>query len=593
MPTPGRWALVLAAAVLLAASAGFATPSRSASSSLCAAATARGYEVVPWANLSPRILDVRTAWMPPLFSFTGPGLLLSNDPHAAGPAAVAAMSSPAPNGGVADYDFSTGRTRNLTFPLSMAGAFGTNAVTPFVRDGRTFLLTLGPYGDGVAGNAPYTGHDIQVVAAGLLDVPDFRALVPLNLSVPLTTVGFSQNDTVGVSWDIYPDGANVTAYVGVSRLTGGGHLATSNPPWVKYVYFANLTQVPWTEGEPLVLSPIATIPWAWPVTQGFKAFLTPAELMIVTDGTAGPSNRNVQFVNVDEGTWSSAYLPGRYPVWSGRIGPNLFLLEDDWQNASNDAYVLNRVALDASGSAVGVSTVWDKVFPRPTPLYATWPVVTGGRLDVFLGVNGYAGYANPTLTTVYSYDLVCGTLLGTTYVDRTMPLLGGPLQTLVYPSLPVTGLVNGFLADRERGLVFPLDLVALRDAAAASRHASPCASCTYAAYVTDYAFPRIDLLLEEQYAPNTFESSPETNLTSFELTANATLPGPMPPSPGNCALPPVTPLESGLTTWDAAFVAVFLAAGLVAVLAPLYVITRTVPRRPPSPPGEPPPRSRP
>jgi hypothetical protein len=576
----GRLAAVVSCALILAVGAALPAPSLAgAALHPSVLGSAVGYAVVPWANVTARVLDSRLAWLPPLIGFTGAGLLLSDDPFAASPAVVATMSSPAPNGGIAEYDYGRGGTRNLTFPWSMSGASWPGDVTPFSRNGKTYLLTLSHLGTGVSGSIVYREKDLQIVGAGILDYPSFTRFLPVNLSVPLTSLGYTSNETVGIDFGVVSDGANITAVVAVSLLSGSGFFPARSPPWAKYVYSADLAHAVWTEGQPFVLAPRATIPWSSPVTPGFLMLLTPSELMIVTAGDGASELRNVQFYDLARGRWTNASLPGRYVLWHGRIGGNLYLLEDNWRNSSNDEYVLNRVDLDASGAATGVSVVWDKVFPRPTTQYATVPVVTGGRLDVFLGVNGHPGYASPTLTAVYSYDLVCGTPLSVTNVSLTVPLLNGFLQSANYPSLHGVGLFNGFLADVDRTLVYPLDLVSLRDAVAAYRNATPCASCAYAVYVTNDAFPHLDLLLEEQYAPNVFGSSPVTNLTAVELTANATLPTPLPSAPESCGPATTGPGGSGAVVADVAIVG-FVVAGLLAIVATLFVLLGRVPRRP-------------
>jgi hypothetical protein len=499
-----------------------------------------GYTVVPWANESVRVLDSRVAWLPPLIGYTGPGLLLANDPYAATPAAVAAMSSPAPNGGVALYDYATRSTQNLTFPWSFAGASGSGDVTPFTREGKTYILTLSHYGIGVSGGITYQGKDVQIVAAGILDYPAFAHFVAVNLSVPLVPLGYTMNTLVGVQFEVTPDGTNLSAVVEVERATGTGRDTQENPPWAKYVYFVDLTQANWTDGQPLVLAPRWTVPWWAPVTSGYTILLTPSLLMM--QGYFDSSSNNLWFYDLDRGTWTNATIPGEWPTWHGRIGGNLYLLEINSMNASYEDYILDRVDLDALGAPKGTAEVWDKLFPRYTNNYSAYPVINGDRLDVFLGENGWQGGPSPTLTTVYSYDLVCGSLLSTTNVSLTVPLLNGQLMSLAYPSQHDDGFAEGFVAEFTHGILYPLDLPAVRNATAAYRHETPCASCVYAVYVTRDAFPHLDLLIEEQYAPSVFTSNSTTNLTAVELTANASPPPPLPTPPGGCRLTPATPL---------------------------------------------------
>ena len=581
MRSPGPRAAVvlgaLALAFVLALAAALTWPSLARTASPPAAASDPGYTVVPWANQSVRVLDARTVWLPPLLGFTGPGLLLADDPYAAAPASVAATSSPAPNGGIALYDYGTGSTRNLTFPWSIAGAFSPTDVTPFTRDGRTYLLSLAQGGNGITGSVVYEGEDLQVVAAGLLDYPAFSAYTAVNLSIPLTSLGFARNTTLGLSFAVTPDGANLSAVVEVGVYTGDHWTWNVGPPWAKYVYAADLAQASWADGEPVVLTPRWTVPWSSPVTAGYTILLGSSQLLVQT--APGGSGPNLMFYDLDHNTWTNTTIPGRWPVWYGRLGGDLYLLEDNWQISSYDDYALDRVDLDAQGVATGATEAWDKTFPRYTNDYFAAPVVTGDRLDVFLGKNGWEGGPSPTLTTISSYDLVCGDLLSETNVSMTLPLLNGQLMSLAYPSLHDVALFNGFVAELTHGILEPLDLPAVRDAAAAARNETACTSCTYAVYVTQDAFPHLDLLLEEQYTPDVFGSSTVTNLTAIQLTADAPLPPPLPAPRGDC--PALTGVPGGgtLTTVDLATIAAFLLAGTVLIVVSVVVLSGRRPGR--------------
>lgn len=586
MSRPRRLASLVACAVIIILASAVPSASPGRSSSVASSDLTRGYAVIPWANQSVKILDSRTAWLPPLIGFTGQGLLLSNDPYAAAPSAVATIASPAPNGGIADYDYAAGTTRNLTFPWSMAGAGSPGQVTPFTRDGKLYLLSLSPGGIGVSGpTVPYRGQNVQIVAAGILDYPAFGHLIPVNLSIPLTTMGFTYNQSVMFAFSVIPDGANLTAIVKVSAYTGGGWSVTAVPPWAKFVYYVNLAQATWTDGQPLVLTPRATLGWSVPAEPAFQMFLTSSEMLVVTGGL-GATEPNVQFIDVDRSTWTNASLPGRYVVWHGHVGPHLYLLENNWQNASTDEYVMNRIDLDGNGAATGAAVAWDRTIPRPTTLYGDGALVTEGRVDFFIGINGWPDYSSPTFGSVYSYDLVCGSLLSVTNLNLTMPLLPNVLTSLAYPALHDVGLWNGFVANTNDGIVYPLDLPAIRDAAAAYRKTSACTSCTYAVYVTKDAFPKLDLLLEEQYAPNVFGSSNVTNLTAVELTTNAPRPPPLPyvfvSCPGGTG-----PAGTGEVSLAAvAFIAAFAAVGAGLIIATVRLAWRR-------PPGERPGRPKP
>lgn len=585
---PRPLSVLVACAVLLAVAAALPAPSLRRSLDLAASSLSRGYAVVPWANQSVKVLDSRTIWLPPLLGFTGPGLLLSNDPYAVSPAAVAVISSPAPNGGIADYDYAAGATRNLTFPGTISGAGWPGSVTPFVRNGQTFLLSLAPLGTGVSGpTVSYRGSDAQIVAAGILDYPGFVHFVPVNLSIPLTTLGFAYNESVYLAFSAVPDGANLTAIVEVSAYTGGGFFVTPKPPWAKYVYTVNLAAASWVDGSPVVLRPRATLAWSVPVDPGFQMFLTSSEMMVITQNPGGPA-RNVQFVNVDRGTWWNASLPGRTVEWHGYVGPHLYLLENNWQNASNDEYVMNRIDLDASGAATEASVAWDRLVPRPTTTYGDVAVVTGGRVDFFVGTNGYVNYAAPSLASIYSYDLVCGSLLSVTNVTLTLPLLNGILTSLAYPSLGDVGLFNGFVADTRDGIVYPLDLSQIAEAAAASRGSSLCTSCTYAVYVTKNTFPRMDLLLEEQRQTDIIQSSHVTNLTAVELTASGPMPPPLPYVLVTCPGGTATTGTSEVPLAVLLMITAFAIGGAVIIVATVRLAWRRPPEKRPEDPRPPP-----
>lgn len=568
-------ALALASVLLVAAA--LAPPALARTPAPPVRAADPGYTIVPWANESVRILDSRVAWLPPLNGFTGDGLLLANDSYAAAPAAIAALASPAPNGGVALYDYGTGSTRNLSFPRSLSGAFSPGDVTPFTRNGRTYLLSLSRYGLGVGGSVTYLGADLQLVAASILDYPRFTRLTPVNLSVPLRSLDFAYNTSVGLTFYVTPDGANVSAIVQVGRYTGGGRNWALGPPEATYVYFVDLAQANWVDGQPLVLAPERTVSPSSPVVPTTSIQLTSSQLLLQL-GAAWP-NVTLVFYSLDRGTSTSVNVLGQWLVWHGRIGGNLYLLEDTSQSASTYTYALDVVTLGPSGDALWATTVWNKTFPRYTNDDYTSPVVTGDRLDVFLGKNGWEGGPSPTLTTIYSYDLVCGDLLSVTHVNLTVPLLNGMLSSLAYPALHDVALEQGFVAELTHGLVYPLDLPAIRDAAAAARGAPPCASCVYATYVTEDAFPHLNLLLEEQYAPDVFGSSTVTNLTAVQLTANAALPPPLPAPPGNCTPSVVVPGGGALSTVDVATIAGVLVTGTVLIVGAMVVLSGRHPRR--------------
>ncbi len=589
MSGPRRLAVLVACAVALALIASGSSPSFARPSAVSPAYATRGYAVIPWANQSLKVLDSRTTWLPPLVGFTGAGLLLSNDPYAAAPSAVATISSPAPNGGIADYDYRTGTMRNLTFPWSISGAFWPGAVTPFTRAGNTYLLSLAPGGAGLSGPLfRYTGQDVQIVAAGILDYPAFAHFVAVNLSIPLTTMGFAYNQSVDLTYGVVPDGSNLTAIVEVSAYSGGGFFVTPKAPWAKFVYTADLSGTAWTAGQPVVLPPRATLPWSVPVDPGFQMFLTKSEMLVVTSNPGG-SETNVQFVDVDRLTWWNTSLPGRYVAWHGRIGPHLYLLENNWQNASTDEYVMNRIDLDANGAAIAAKIGWDRLIPRPTSQYADVAVVTGARVDFFVGINGLYGYGVPTLSNVYSYDLVCGSLLSVTNLTLQMSPLNGFLVSLAYPDLGDVGLFEGFVADTRNGILYPLDLSVITDAVLAYRHAGSCSSCTYAVYVTKNVFPKLDLLIEEQYEPTVFGSSPVTNLTAVELTTNASMPPPLPYVFVSCGGGAGTVGNAEIPWAVILFIAAFAVAGALLIVATVALAWRRPPggRREPSkpPPG--------
>ena len=582
MPSPGPRAVaalsVMGLALVLALAAALAPASIARSPPPTNPASDPGYAVVPWANESVRILDSRTAWLPPLISFTGPGLLLSDDPYAADPAAVAAISSPAPNGGIADYDYATGATRNLTFPASIAGAFSPGDVMPFVNGGGAYLLSLSHLGTGVIGPlGTYAGTDVQIAVAGILDVPAFAHFVAVNLSLPLTSMGFAANATVYVQLDVVPDSTNLTAVASVSVATGGGYFPVLGPPWAKFVYAVDLATATWPAAGPLVLTPRWTLPWSAPVSQGYLQLLAPSELLVV----AAQGEANVQVVDLDRGTWKNVSLPGQTVVWHGTIGGDLYLLAYVFGSTISDTYALDRIDRNATGAATGVALQWELDFPRPSSQSAAVLAVTGGRLDVFEGSNGNAAVGLPTLTSVSVYDLLCGTLLATTDVGMSMGLLPGTLGTLAYPSLNDIALYNGFLANQADGLVYELNLPAIRDAAAAVRNETPCASCTYAVTVTRDAYPHLDLLVEEQYAPDVFGSSPVSNLTAVELTASGSAPGILPVPPGGCRAPsrPFGPPVGPSSPPDPLVALAFFGLALLVLVVPLVYVARPPRRR--------------
>ncbi len=569
MSRPARTTAFLAVALVFALAAPLAT-SPVGASRLSALASERGYEVVPWATQSVRVLDSRVAWLPSIQYFPGPSLLLANDPYAAAPAAVTEIASPAPFGGVPLYDYASGRTRNLTFPSSIGGFSYPGAVTPFTHDGRAYLLSLATSGSGVTVGMPYPGGDLEIAAAGILDVPAFAHFLPVNLSVPASALGFALNQSILVAVGLVPDGVNLTAVAEVSAVAPSGYTNPA-PPWAKYVYTVDLATAAWTDGQPLVLSPRVTLPWSNPVSPGFLDLLTPSQLLVITS-SGGPSTpANVHFVNLGNGSWTNTSLPGRNVVWHGTVGSDLYLLQDNWQNGTYDEYVLERIDRDVSGAATGASVVWDKVFPRPVSQLGLVPVVTGQRVDFFQGIYGYLGYASPALTNLTTVDLLSGTVLSDTDENLTMPLLNGNLASLAYPSLGLLSLFNGFVADPGYGVVYPLDLVAIQAAAAAARNTTACSACVYAVTVTRYSFPHMDLLVEEQSTANGPFSGPVTNLTEVELTTSATLPPPLPSGLTEGA---------GLPLADVLAIAAVLGAGIAAIAATLIVLSRSRRRRP-------------
>ncbi len=587
MSGPRRLAVLVACAVGLALIVSGSSLSIARPSAVSPAYATRGYAVIPWANQSLKVLDSRTAWLPPLVGFTLAGLLLSHDPYAAAPSAVAAISSPAPLGGIADYDYRTGVTRNLTFPYSLTGASWPGAVTPFTRAGNTYLLSLAPGGSGLSGPAlRYMGEDVQIVAAGILDYPAFAHFVPVNLSIPLTTMGFEYNQSVDLTYGVVPDGSNLTAIVEVSAYSGGGFFVTPQAPWAKFVYTTDLSQTAWTDGQPVVLAPRATLPWALPMDPGFQMFLTKSEMLVVTPNPGG-TETNVQFVDVDRLTRWNTSLPGRSVVWHGRIGPHLYLLENNWQNASYDEYVMNRIDLDATGAATAAKVAWDRLIPRPTGQSSDVAVVTGGRVDFFVGSNGLYGFGVPRLSSVYSYDIVCGMLLSVTNLTLQMPALNGFLISLAYPDLGDVGVFQSFVADTKNGILYPLDLSVITDAVLAYRQAGGCSSCTYAIYVTKNVFPKLDLLIEEQYEPTVFGSSPVTNLTAVELTTNASMPPPLPVVFVSCGAG-TGAVGNGEISWAVLlFIGAFAVAGALLIVATVVLAWRRPPggrREPPKPP---------
>lgn len=517
-----------------------------------------GFQFVPSANLSYRTLDHRVAWLPSLASFAGPGLLLTNYPYASSPSVAVAMATPAPIGGLPVYDYGTGTTRNLTFPWSMGGAFYPGGVTIVSSPAGTFLYTLSPKGFGVSGSVQYRNQDAQIVVSGLLDVPGFRHLDAINLTVPLTQLGYVWDETIGLQYGAYLAGTNLTAYAFVSHLTGSGHFWTAEPPWAKFLYTADLSSPAFLDvTKPHAVAPRWQIPWDAPLDGGYIQQVVPNLILGVL---WGPQPGNIQLYDPWLGAWKNFTAPGRYPMWHEVRGTYLYLLMDNTENGTAYDYLLNRIDLSALAdfpyvASNPVQTLWERVFPRPISNDYVVPVVHGDRVDVFDGINGYVSYDTPHLNTVYELDFLSGNVLSRTNVSSNVGLVNGPMYGSDFPALDAIPLFNGYVADLDNRLVFPTDLAVLEP---------PCGDCVSAAYLTRYEFPVLDFLVEQQATLGLFASSPVSNLTVVEIRANYTLPTPASPNP------PVSGPGGGSA--DALILTVALVVGTLGSVAAVVLI---------------------
>ncbi len=500
--------------------------------------------------------------------------LLLWHPYASSSSVAVAMSTPAPNGGVSVFDYRTDATRNLTFPWSMSGAFYPGGVTPVSSPAGTFLYTLSPDGVGVDGSVTYGDQDLQIAVSGLLDVPGFSNFDAINLTVPLTQVGFASNQTVGVDYGAFLAGTNLSAFVFVSHVTGSGFVRSQGPPWAKFLYSADLSNSAFLNvSKPHAVAPVWQLPWSAPIDGGYLELVAPGVFLSVLPG---PQPGNIQLYDATRGVSKNFTAPGRYVVWHQVRGNYLYLLMDNTDNGTAYDYLLNRIDLSAVGDFSWiylnpVQTLWERIFQRPIANDYAAPVVHGDRVDVFDGINGYVGYDTPHLNTVYELDFLSGSLLSQTDVNSQVGLVNGQMYSIDYPKLGALPLFNGYVADLDNRLVYPVDLSALEPS---------CSSCISSVYLTRYEFPVMDLLVEQQASLGNFASTSVSNLTVVEVGANYTLPNVTTPSRGT---------ESSGELLDP----VVFAVAVLVVASAVYVAVLGVAfrQRPNKPEGKPVPRS--
>ncbi len=451
--------------------------------------------VVPPEHMSYRLLGHRRVELPPGYAADmGSGLLITDYPWGASSSVSPGLTRPE-NTRLLVYNYSADALRALTYNSSLPGGSGYPAeLTEVSGPNGTYLFTAEPWSGGGT-MTPCDGRDLRLPVSSVLDVPRPSGLVPLNLLVPLTQLGYPSGEDLWIDHDSYLDGSDLVAYVAVSR-----YLRTQ--PWTAFLYFVNLSApglLDVTRGHDV--PPSLEVPWEAPL--GCRFFERATSDVLFSNRIKevnGVYSYEFSFVDLANLTWKTFAAPAFDVHWHGRSGDLLYLLIAARSARPNEeTYIFVRVDLArardfATLDADAITELWRKTFWEGVTNYYAVPIVRGDSLIVLEGSGGYEPAWGPRFDRMTTYGLYDGSLRSQEVLDLRAPAYR--LRDITYPHLPVRAAYGSWLLDLDGGVVEALNLTDLETFAYQSTGQVRCPNCHTDFYVTEYGPSRIRLLAE-------------------------------------------------------------------------------------------------